>query len=147
VCYADRNSGVLVKFIDAFNDFGLGINAVWQSKLMDFNYPEWYKNVVDMWFTTRANSNSNLKINYYDDNNNILTSQTIPSTTTKSFSWLNFKWSTFTWKSQKFAPTLHFKPGIKNVRYFQLEVSNSGFNENLSIISIVIKYVLTRIVR
>ena len=29
----------------------------------------------------------------------------------------------FTWDTQKFPPTIRYKPGIKNVRYYQIEIN------------------------
>jgi hypothetical protein len=147
LCYADSKIGRVVKQIDALNYFGNPISAKFRASLMDFKHAEWYKNITEIWLTTRSNSDSTLTINYYDDNGQMISSSTIPKTSTKSFSWSNWVWSTFTWAYQKFAPTIRFKPGIKNVRYFQLEITNNNFNEDLSIVSIVIKYTLTRRVR
>jgi len=147
LCYSSSLTGSIVKFIDALNDFGQPINGKWKSKLMDFGMAEYYKNITEMWLTTRGNSNSTLNINYYDDNGTILSSSIIPQSSTKSFKWSTWKWSEFTWKSQKFAPTIKSRPGIKNVRYFQVEITNSLFNEDLSIVSLVINWVSTRKVK
>lgn len=145
--YADSKLGRIVKQIDALNFFGSPINAVWRSALMDFAYSEWFKNIADIWLTTRNNSDSSLSINFYDDNASLINTVTIPKTSTKSFKWSTWQWSTFTWAYQRFSPTMHLKPGIKNVRYFQLEIKNNNLNEDLSIVNIVIKYSLTRRVR
>lgn len=146
-CYADSKLGRIVKQIDALNFFGNPINAVWRSALMNFAFSEWFKNITDIWLTTRNNSDSSLSINFYDDNANLINTVTIPKTSTKSFKWSIWQWSTFTWAYQRFSPTMHLKPGIKNVRYFQLEIKNNNLNEDLSIVNIVIKYSLTRRVR
>jgi hypothetical protein len=145
--YASSKFGVLVKFTDVANDFGRPINSLWKTKLMDFGIAEYYKNIVDIWLTTRANSSSSIYINYYDDNGDTTAVTTIPSSNMKTFKWSTWNWANFTWKSQKFPPTLRFKPGIKNVRYFQIEISNNNVDENLSIIALVIKWISTRKVR
>lgn len=147
LCYSSSLTGSIVKFIDALNDFGQSMKGLWKSKLMDMEMSEYYKNITELWLTTRANSGSTMVINYYDDNGTMINTSNVPQSTTKSFKWSNLKWSEFTWKSQKFAPTLRFKPGIKNVRYFQIEIINNNFNEDLSIVALVIKWLTTRKVR
>jgi len=42
---------------------------------------------------------------------------------------------------------MRFKPGIKSVRYYQIEITNFNFNEDLSIVALVIKWQTTRKVR
>jgi hypothetical protein len=147
LCYSSSVTGSIVKFIDALNDFGSPIVRKWKSKLMDMGMSEYYKNITEIWLTTRANSNSTININYYDDNRTLINTSLVPQSSTKSFSWSAWKWSTFTWKSQKFDPTMRFKPGIRNVRYFQIEITNNVFNEDLSIVTLVIKWVKTRKVK
>ena len=147
LCYSSSLTGSIVKFIDASNDFGVGISGKWKSKLMDMGMSEYYKNISELWLTTRANSNSAININYYDDNGTIVNTSFVPVNKTKTFKWSTWKWSTFTWKSQKFAPTIRMKPGIKNIRYFQIEITNNNFNEDLSIVALVIKWLRTRVVR
>lgn len=147
LCYSSSLTGNIVKFIDALNDFGSPISGKWKSKLMDMGMAEWYKNIIDLWLTTRANSNSTININYYDDNGTLLSSNIVPQSKTKSFKWSTFKWSTFTWRSQKFSPTMRYRPGIKGVRFVQFEITNDVFNEDLSIEKLVIKYVLTKKVK
>lgn len=145
--YSSSVTGAIVKFIDAQNDFGNPISGVWKSKLMDFGLPEYYKNITDLWLTTRANSGSVITINHYDDNDTIINSTIIPSSLTKSFDWDSWDWDNFTWDYQRFAPTLRFKPGIKNIRYYQIEITNNEYNVDLSIVSLVLKWVPTRKVR
>lgn len=145
--YGDRSNGTIAKFVNVPNDFGSPILGLWKSKLMDFGYPDYEKMVSDIWLTTRANSSSNITINYYNDQGELLQSTDIPASQLKSFSWNNFSWDSFTWTVQIFSPTLRFRPKLKGIRYFQLELKNGIFNENLSIISLVIKYNLTKKVR
>lgn len=145
--YGDRDNGLIAKFVNVPNDFGQPILGLWRSKLMDFGYTDYMKIISDIWLTTRANSSSSIAINYYNDQGQLLQTASIPASQLKSFSWNNFSWDRFTWQVQIFSPTLRFRPKIKNVRYFQLELKNNEFNENLSIISLVINYALTKRVR
>lgn len=145
--FGHKERGQLCKFILTANDFGSAINGVFRTKLMDFGYSDYEKSVSDIWITTRANSNSSLNITYYTDYGEILESTDISKSSTKSFSWSNFSWTNFTYKVQRFAPTIRKKPRLKRIRYFQLEISNNEYNQNLSIISLVIKYSLSKKVR
>lgn len=145
--YGNRNNGTIAKFVNVPNDFGQPILGLWRSKLMDFGFTDYMKIISDIWLTTRANSSSSIAINYYNDQGQLLQSASIPASQLRSFSWANFSWDKFTWKVQIFSPTLRFRPKIKNVRYFQLELQNNTMNENLSIISLVINYALTKKVR
>jgi len=147
LCYCSILNGSIVRFIDALNDFGQPISGKWKSKLMDFGISEYYKNVTEMWLTTRANSDSSIIINHYDDNGTMINTSTVPKSATKSFNWDEFNWDEFTWDFQKFAPTMKYRPGVKNIRYYQIEITNNIFNEDLSIVALVIKWQSTRKVK
>jgi len=147
LCYSSSVNGSIVRFIDALNDFGQPINGKWKSKLMDFGIAEFYKNVTEMWLTTRANSDSTIIINHYDDNGTMINTSIVPKSATSSFSWDSWDWDNFTWENQKFAPTLKYRPGVKNIRYYQIEITNNVFNEDLSIVALVIKWISTRKVK
>jgi len=147
LCYASSLTGNIVKFIDALNDFGQPIIANWKSKLMDFGITEYYKNITDIWITTRANSGSALTINYFDDNGTIISSSLVPKSATKTLDLDNVDLDGFIFDVQKFAPTMHFRPGIKSVRYFQAEISNINYNEDLSIVALIIKFAQTKRVK
>lgn len=145
--YGHREQGVVCVFTNVLNDFGNPINGIWKSKLIDFGYPDWLKTINYIWYTCKANANSEVNINYYNDNGELLASVVVPPNKLKSFSWSNFNWSSFTWKVQNFAPTIRIKPRVKRIKYFQIDLRNNKFNENLSIISLVIKYTMTKKVR
>jgi hypothetical protein len=145
--FGHSERGQLCKFINAYNDFGQPINNIFRTKLMDFSYPDFEKTISDLWATTRANSSSSMTVNLYDDNGEILRTIIIPQSTTRSFNWDDWDWDNFTWDTQRFSPTIRMKLNLKRVRYFQIEFSNNTFNESLNIISLIIKYALTRKVR
>lgn len=145
--YGDRDNGLIAKFVNVPNDFGQPILGLWRSKLMDFGFTDYYKLIKDIWLTTRANSSSSIAVNCYNDQGQLVQSVTVPANNLKSFSWTNFSWAAFTWKVQIFSPTLRLRLNNKNIRYWQLELKNEVFNENLSIISLVINYALTKKVR
>lgn len=145
--YGHKKKDVLCKFIDAKNDFGMPIKGVFKTKLIDFGYPDWLKNVSYIWYTCKANSASEVKINCFNENGTVVNSEIIPASELVSFGWDNFNWSKFNWKVQSFASTLRFKIKLKKIRYFQIEFMNDKPNENLSIINLVIRYNLARKVK
>lgn len=145
--YGHSSIGMLCAFTNTLNDFGEPIKGVWKSKLIDFGYPDWLKTINYIWYTCKANSSSEISVNYYNDNGELLASIVVPGNKIKSFSWSNFSWDSLTWKVQIFAPTIRLKPRVKRIKYFQIELENNKFNENLSIISLIIKYTTTKKVR
>lgn len=142
--YGDRTNGNLVTFISNYNDFGQPINGVWRSKLFNFNLPDYLKTITEVWITTRSASYSSMTIKYINDNGDILDNTIV---NTSSFSFLSLVWSQFTWSVNKFSLTIRRKPKIKKVVYWQIEMSNNLLNQNLSILSLVIKYLTVRKVK
>lgn len=145
--YAHRDQGVLVSTQAPYNDFGEPILGVWRSKLFDFNLVEWLKNVPEIWLRTRSGEGSTLIIKYYNENGEVITQETVPASETASFNWSTFAWDKFTWKVNRFAPTIPLKPRIKKKMYFQIEIMNNGYNENLSILGLTIRYLLAKKVK
>ncbi|MCX8129780.1 MAG: hypothetical protein N3I35_06740 [Clostridia bacterium] len=140
--YGDRTNGYLVKFQDNKNDFGNAINAIWRSKLFDFNAPERLKDVTQIWLTTKALGGTALTINYFDENNTLVESAIVTASETNSYSWSKFSWSAFTWYVTKYAPVIRKRPKLKKIKYFQIEIQNNEVNQDLSIIKLVIEYLL-----
>jgi hypothetical protein len=145
--YGDRDNGYVSHFIDNYNDFGVAIEGVWRSKLFSFGYPDWLKNIIYIWYTTRSGAGSTINIKYYNDNGEVIASQTIPASENATFSWATFAWDTFTFAISRFAPSFREKPNIKKVQYFQIEFSNNEVNQNLSLLSLVIQYQAVRKVK
>lgn len=141
----DRTNGELIKFQDNKNDFGESINAVWRSKLFDFDKLDWIKTVKLFNFRTRANQGSSISVIFYNDNGEPITaSETVPSNATGSFDWDNIDWDSFTWDVTNFAPTIPLKPNIPNVVQTQVEFSNNVLNETLSVLGWILYYTLDR---
>lgn len=142
--YGSRTNGNINTFQENFNDFGQPINGVWRSKLFNFNLPDYLKTITELWLTTRAALYSSITIKYYDDNGSVIDETTITKQNTASFSWANWNWDAFTWNIYRYAPTIKRKPKLKKVQYFQIEISNNELNENMSILSLVIRYNVNR---
>lgn len=145
VCYfGDRTAGLVKRFRDNFNDDGAAINAVWRSKLFNFNAIDWLKNVMFVYFRTRETNNSQISIKYLNEDAEVLDSVTV---TSDSFSWANFSWAAFSWAVSRFYPTKRLRPKMKKIAYFQLEFSNARVNENLSVMDLEIYYNLAKKVK
>lgn len=145
--YGDRNTGVLKCFTNILNDFGQPINSIWSTKLMDFSFPDMLKTINYIWYTCKANSLSTVTMNFLNDRGDSLATQVIATKDINIFAWDTFKWDNHSWKIQLFSPTIKRKVKVKKVKYFQIEFRNNVFNENLSIISLVIDYLLVRKVK
>lgn len=145
--YINRDKGMIARFIPQFNDFGNAIHSSWKSKLMDFGYSDYIKKVKEIWLTTKANSNPNIRINYYTDKGELVDSILISGTKLKSFSWNDFSWKSFTWRVQVFPATIKLKINIRKIRYFQIELTGEKTNYPLSIVNLIIKYKLTKKVK
>ena len=143
--YGDRTNGKLVQFNPTlYNDFGSPINAYWRSKNFSFGLFDYLKTIPELWFTTRTAAYSLITVKYLDENGTIIdTTQVVSS----SWSWASFAWNQFSWAVSQFPPTIRKKPKVKKVIYFSVEFSNNLLNQNLSILSLVIRYLIARKVK
>lgn len=142
--YGSRINGNVNTFQENYNDFGEPINGIWRSKLFNFNLPDFLKTISQIWVTTRANTYSEIKIKYFNDNGDMVDETVVPANQASSFDWDMWDWDNFTWGVARYAPTIKRKPKIKKVQYFQIEFSNNKLNENLSILSLIIQYSINR---
>ena len=145
--YGVRDYGQLVQFTQAFNDFGLPINAKWRSKRMDFSYPDYLKTISDIWvtFNNSLSEDSVITVKFMSENGNIEDVIVIPAN--DSWSWSSFSWEGFNWKVRLFDKTIKNRVKIRKICYFQIEFSNNMLDQNLSIKNFVINYKLIRKVR
>lgn len=150
--YGSRLGGRVVKFKTdvsvndggRYNDFGEAINAYWRSKLFYFGLAEWLKTIKELHFRTREAANTRLTLRYFED---LGENQDPIEVTSTSFSWENFSWDLFSWEVYNFPPTFRLRPKIKKTVYFQFEVSNNTLSQNLSIMDLIIRYILTKKVK
>ena len=147
IYYGDRTTGRLSTFIPEYNDFGEAINGVFRSKLWDFNLPDFLKAIKEVIFVTRGNNNSSINIRYFDENGEYVDETPVLPQDVNSFDWDNWDWDAFTWEVTEFPRTIKRKPNIRNVVYFQLELSNNGVDQNLSLLNLIIGYSPTKKVR
>jgi hypothetical protein len=142
--FGDRTVGRIAKFQDNYNDFGVAIDAFWKSKAFDFGLPNWLKNILDMYFSTRSGNNTNLTLRLEDDRN----VKTKPiAIKAESFSWDTTTWTTWMWKVFRFQISKHIKIMSKNTVNFLVTVSNNELNKNLSLMSLPLSYTADRKVR
>jgi hypothetical protein len=142
--FGDRTIGQISKFQDNYNDFGQPIDAFWKSKALDFGLPNWLKNILDLYFSTRSGNNTNLTFRLEDDRN----VKTKPiAIKAESFSWDTTTWTTWSWKVFRFQISKHIKVMSKNTVNFQVTVSNNELNKNLSLMSLTLSYTADRKVR
>lgn len=150
--FGDRTTGMIKAFGSNLADDSTAINAIWRSKLFSFSsngveLVDWLKNVLEIWITTRSLGGDGLVISYYTEKDSLTNNTSITSRNTKSFTWDTFDYSEFSWGVYNFVVTLHKTPKLKNVQYFQLELSNNVLSEDLSVINIIIQYALTNRIR
>lgn len=142
--YGSRSMGQMVMFQANYNDFGTAINGVWRSKLWSFNFPDWYKTISKVWFTSKAGGYSTVTIKYISEEGEILDQEDI---NVNSFRWDLGAWDTWTWAVNEYPPPTKLKPNIKKVVYFQIEFSNNRLNENLSLMSLVVQHMVVKKVK
>lgn len=142
--HGDRTTGRVTKFVDVWSDYGTAILGRWKSKLFDFDMFSWIKTVREVRVKTRSGNNSTITLNFYDDNNVLIDTQTIK---TVSFSWAAFSWAAFTWAVYRFPKVFMKKVKQKNIIHWQIEFINNEVNKNLSIMGLDVTFSLDRKVK
>ena len=112
IYYARFDTGQLVKFQDAKNDFGTSINSAWRSKLFNFGLPDMLKTIYDMWLSTRADAYNEIDIAYYTERNEKTEAATA---IIASFSLAKLDLSKFTVGVVRFPPTIKKKPKLNSL--------------------------------
>ncbi|QHT60671.1 hypothetical protein GXP70_12450 [Paenibacillus lycopersici] len=142
--YGDRTTGRVVTFQPNYNDFGQPIPAVWQTKRFSFGLPDWLKTIKKAWFTSKAGGYSTVNIKYITEKGEKADSEDV---NVNSFRWNTATWATWTWAVNEYPPPERIKPKMKKVVYFQIEFSNGNLNQNLSLMSLVIQYMVVKKVK
>ena len=139
--YYGRNAtGEVVKFIDTKNDFGLAIDAYFTTKLYDFGVISKLKNIRHVYFATRPGTRSAISVEFIDDAG----TKTATAATVATGGWSQCSFANFTWAVSRFSKPIKLKPNIHNKEYFQIKFTNNQYNENLSLLNLVIEYVITK---
>lgn len=136
--YGDRTIGQLIVFRDTKNDFGAAIDGIWKGKLNNYSGADWYKNVIDVWVTSRS-AGEQLTITYLNNNGEQSETVTMP-TSGLVFNWDNWDWDNFTWDAQIYSVTKKFRPNLKKIIENQIQLRNNVLNENLSVLNLTTKY-------
>ncbi|CDN44850.1 hypothetical protein [Paenibacillus sp. P22] len=142
--YGSRTDGCLVGFQANQNDFGQPIDAYWRTKRFSFGLPDWLKTVKKVWFTSKAGGYSTVNIRYISERGEKVDEEEV---NVNSFRWDLAAWDTWTWSVNEYPPPERLRPRTKKVVYFQLEFTNNALNENLSLMSLIIQYLIVKKVK
>jgi hypothetical protein len=142
--YLGDTTGNIVHFKNNYTDFGSGINAYWQSKILHFGLFNWYKYILDLRYSTKTDAVTNVTTTYYADNGS-----RVDNTTdfVGSFNWATFNWTVFTWAVINYAKTFKKTVKIPQTNFFSVKFSNNEIGENLSILDLAITYIQTRLIK
>lgn len=145
--YGDR-TGNIVHFLNSnvnvqldYADFGLPINAYFQTKVLDMGLFDWLKYILDVRYKSKSDVFTNTTVTYLYDGGERVDSK---HDTVGTFAWNHFSWATFTWQIVSFAKTFHKQPKIRNTIYFSVKFSNNLIYNNLSILDIAILWIPTK---
>lgn len=139
--YAKGNR--IAKFYNEFYDFGQGIAAYYRMPFLDFKIINYLKDILKVWITTRADTDSIIKMLY-------LTEQEPEGGFEEedinafSFKWSKTSWSTMTYNVINFAKTFRRKPKKKKIQRFAIEFANNQPGADLNISEIKLSYTLSK---
>jgi hypothetical protein len=139
--YAKENR--IAKFYNEFYDFGAGIPASYRMPFLDFKIINYLKDVLKAWITTRADTNSIIKMLYLSEQDPEGEPEE-EDINAFSFSWSKTSWSTMTYNVINFAKTYRRKPKMKKVQRFAIEFSNDEPGADLNISEIKLAYTLSK---
>ncbi|OXM17319.1 hypothetical protein [Paenibacillus herberti] len=142
--YGSRGAGRLVSFTANQNDFGQPIKAYWLTKRFSFGLPDWLKTVKKVWFTSKAGGYSTVSIRYISERGEKVDEEEV---NVNSFRWDLAAWDIWTWSVNEYPPPERLRPRTKKVVYFQMEFANASLNENLSLMSLIIQYLIVKKVK
>lgn len=142
--YGSRSAGRIVGFTANQNDFGQPIDAYWRTKRFSFGLPDWLKTIKKVWFTSKAGGYSTVSIRYISERGEKVDEEEV---NVNSFRWDLAAWDTWTWAVNEYPPPERLRPRTKKVVYFQMEFANKSLNENLSLMSLIIQYLIVKKVK
>jgi hypothetical protein len=146
--FGDKDNGQLNIFNNNFNDDGAAINAIYRTKLFAFKsgsseLTDYYKTILQFWLSSRSSSGNSISVKYITEKKEIDNGSIIERDGV-NFDWGNFCWDKFNWGVSNYIVTINKKPKLKNVKFFQLELSNNEVDEDLSIIYLILQYIITK---
>lgn len=135
--------GNIIHFKNNYTDFGLAINGYWQCKILNFGLFNWFKYILDLRYSTKTDTLTQIMVTYYND-----TVSRIDNKTDKvgSGSWV-INWSSYIWSVINYAKTFYKIVKIPQTEFFSVKFSNNNIGENLSILDLTITYIKTRLIR
>ncbi len=144
VLYIGRSDdGIITKFDNSFADNGVAINGYWQSKVFDFDLPQYRKTVYEVLVGLQTStSTTTLTITYLDEKKSKIDTKTI---VIGSFSYDDtLDYDTvlnYLDLSYGYAKQVKRRPKIKKVIYFSVKLENNTVGEDLGISNILINYI------
>jgi hypothetical protein len=133
-----------VKFVDFKADFETtGINKIYRTPLRDFGIINYLKNILKIWVTVRADTNTKIMIIYISEQypNGEAETEEINA---YSFGWDKFTWDRFSWSVYNFAVTFRRKVKRKKVQRFAAEFRNAVAGSDMSIAEIKFDYTIAK---
>jgi hypothetical protein len=134
----------VVRFVDAKTDFETeGISKIYRTPLRDFGIINYLKNILKIWVTVRADTNTKIKMIYISEQapNGEVETEDIRA---YSFTWDKSTWDRFSWSVYHFAVTFRRKIKRKKVQRFAVEFQNDDAGSDMSIAEIKFDYTVSK---
>jgi hypothetical protein len=132
------------RFVDYKADFRTeGIRKIYRTPLRDFGVINYLKNILKMWVTVRADTNTKIELVYISEQypNGEVETEDVNA---YSFTWDRSTWDRFSWSVYHFAVTFRRKVKRKKVQRFAVEFRNSEIGNDLSIAEIKFDYAIAK---
>jgi len=144
VLYIGRSdAGTITKTDNSFADNGVAINGYWQSKVFDFNLPQYLKTVYEVLIGLQTSTtNTTLTITYLDEKKTKVDSKTIYLGWFSYDTTLNYD-DTYNYidNLSNYAKQIKRRPKIKKIVYFSIKLSNNTLSKDLGISNVMINYI------
>ena len=133
----------IVGLTDEYNDFGEAITAYYQTPMLTFGKPEFFKNVRKCFVQVRASTPSKYDIKYItDDNPDGYVEQEQINVPARLFDF--FSWDAFGWDVFFYAKTFARYSRLKKIQMCSVKLANDEVNRDLSVSSIRFSYSLVK---
>lgn len=147
--FGSSEDGMIYRFktredVRPFNDNGKAIKAIWDSKVIEFDYEEFMKMTKHINFALRPGRNNCVDVYYATDKKHW---QHLMTQRANLFSYDTLDYSLFTYAASLYPHPVGKKLKTKRIVYFQLRFVNNNNNENMGIMFFSIKYRLQREVK
>ena len=133
---------------EAFNDFGLSIDAKYHCPLYQFNAVPWLKTVKNIYVQCREDHDSTINMHYVTEDDQEGEAEPEPIKTYASVRlWNNFDWDTFQWDIYGLGRTHRRKCNLKKIQMATVVFTNNEVNEDMSITHVAFQYAVIKNVK